>query len=97
MLQNQNISSYAENIIDEFSHLHIIAFNDNQLLAISPKTKKAHFFYEVNEDMSFHFNMLCEVAEKYQQWFIDTVNMLKYKIEPKETATDYFDTIVENS
>jgi len=97
MLQNSKISPYAECILEEFTHLHFIAFNDNCLLAVCPKTSKAHFFYEINEDLSFHFNMLCEVGSKTdaKAWFEKMIKDLHYDLRAKETETDYFDTLIQ--
>ena len=87
------ISNFVLGIMEEFPNLHFIAFNKDSVLAVSEKTKKVHFFYEVNEDMSFHFNLLSEVGQIYKQWFEDILKALKYELEAKETDTDYFEII----
>lgn len=55
--------------------------------------KEPHFFYKVNDDVSFHCNLLSEVGQPYQAWFKMIMESKKYKIIPKETETDYFDTL----
>lgn len=90
---NTEISTYVLEVMEENHKLHFIAFTEDKILAISPKSKKAHFFYYVNEDVSFHFNMLCEVRSIDQQWFEDIISDLNYRLESKETDTDYYEII----
>ena len=88
------ISKYAKNIIEENQNLHIIAFNDNQVLAMDKKTDKVYFFY-TNGSMNFCFNLLGEVAEPYLKWFNFMIEKLNFQIETKETETDYFEILID--
>ena len=87
---------FAQMIMIENYHLHIIAFNADSVLAVDKDTNKAYFFYEVNEDMSFHFNLLSEVGQKYQSWFTEMINVLHYNIGIADTPTDYYNTLTSS-
>jgi hypothetical protein len=98
-MKTQTINTdFADMIMEENNHLHIIAFNSDSVLAVDYNdNNKAHFFYKVNEDMSFHFNMLCEVGRGWQYWFEEMIKSLHYSIVSMETDTDYFDTLIKQA
>lgn len=71
-------SPYVETVMEENPGLHFIASNEDQALAIDLHTNKLHYFYEVNEDIAFQFNMLCEVGQIYKTWFEFMLKHLDY-------------------
>lgn len=87
------ITPYIETVIEENPSLHILAFNNDQLLAVDKADNKAYYFYEVSEDLAFQFNMLCEVGARYQKWFEESAKLLKYEFGTGETEIDYYDTL----
>lgn len=94
MKRTQIDTSFADQIIEDYPNLHFIAFNEDSVLAVGKFSHKAHFFYKVSEDMSFHFNMLCEVGARYQNWFEHNIKFPNYTLGTEETATDYYNTLI---
>lgn len=92
-MKNQ-ISKYAELIIEENDNLHIIAFNKNQVLAMDKKTDKAYFFYNTG-NMQFCFNLLSEVNDTFAKWFNFIIEKLNFSLESKETENDYFNILID--
>jgi len=88
------ISKYAENVIEENQNLHIIAFNDIQVLAMDKKTDKVYFFY-TNGNMEFCFNLLGEVNDNFAKWFNFIIEKLNFSLKTKETKTDYFEILID--
>jgi len=94
-MKNQKFASkYAENIIEENQNLHIIAFNDIQVLAMNKKTDKVYFFY-TNGSMEFCSNLISEVGGPYLKWFNFMIEKLNFSLETKETETDYFEILID--
>ena len=87
------ITPFAIDIIERFAHLHIISFTDDKLIAYDKRNNKAHFFYEISEDCSFHFNLLSECNNAATKWFKSIITLLHFKLDIKETKNDYFNTL----
>jgi len=96
MRKVKSIPTFAEVIMEDNEHLHIIAFNNECLLAVDRNNNnQAKYFYRVNsiDGLSFEFDMLSEVGERYQAWFKETIKLLHYTVGTYESKTEYFDTL----
>jgi len=81
-------------IIDEHPTLNVVDYSKDCVLAYSTLSNKVHYFYKVNKDVSFHFNLLSDVGQNYQEWFEDVIKENNLNIVQAETDDDYFDKIV---
>ncbi len=88
--------SFYEEICEDHPNLHIIDYDNENVLAVG-KNGKAHFFYKVNEDMSFQFNLLSECRADNAAWFELVIERLGYKLQSKTTDTDYFNVLKINA
>jgi hypothetical protein len=55
------------------------------------KTGQLYYLYDVSQDMSFNFSLLCEVGEPYKLWFIKALKRNKIEKIAVETEKDYFE------
>lgn len=81
----------------EFDFIDNEFLNEDDSLVLVVETangNKAHFIYRVNEDLAFHFSLLCEVGECYKQAYADLLNEHKLKLQTVDTKEDYYEVAV---
>ena len=66
---------------------------DSYVLAIQPDGK-CHFLYNVSEDCSFGFSLLCEVGEMWQRGFEELLTENNLKLDIVETPEDYYNIAI---
>lgn len=84
--------NFFEEIVEEHPTLHIIDYDNENVLAIG-KNRKAHFFYKIGEEGYFHFSLLSECRADNAAWFELVFERLFYKLDTKETDTDFFNVL----
>ena len=87
--------SFAEDIIERYGDkLHTILYDKTHLLGFIKDSRRAQYFYKVNDDMSFHFDLLSHCNAEATQWFTDELIRYNYVIGHAETTTTYYDILL---
>ena len=96
-----NTQKINDSIVNDFFEDHptlkVIDYSDNCVLAYSKKSNKMFYSYRVTDDLSFCFNMLCEVGQNYVSWFTEAIENNKLNIVQFETESDYYDKLMDET
>lgn len=90
----QKEESFVLEVLEENPNLEILGSKEDSILARDKETKKAHFIYNVSEDMGFHFNLLCEVGQTYADWFRFMIKELNLELKEVETM-DFYELLLD--
>jgi hypothetical protein len=82
---------FAESIKAKYTHLHIIAFNNDYVLSVDELTGKAFYFLAQNGSIPCCKLSAFDIDMHAWAWYINVLNSLKYTIC---TGGDY-DVIVK--
>lgn len=79
----------------DFIEEEFMTADDSLVLVIETSNgNKAHFIFRVYDDLAFHFNLICEVGERYISTYKRLLAENNLRLQTVETADDYFETAV---
>lgn len=86
---------FLSETLEYYPNIDVIDYSNDSILGYDMKSNKAYYLYRVrvDENISFCFHLLWEVSNSYKSWFEDAIKRNGYKIEIKETETDYYEII----